>query len=102
MVIDQNIYFDFFYIEDALPIIASWISEITIPREINLVYKEKYDLFQVCSLINKLAEHKVRIIVKNPSRGRNYYGNGERFSNLDYPILGINEGLRRVFTQISK
>lgn len=102
MIIDQNMHFDFFYIEDALPIIASWISEIAIPREINLVYKEKYDLFQVCSLINKLAEHKVRIIVKNPNPGRNYYGNGERFSKLDYPILGISEGLRRVFSQISK
>ena len=102
MVIDQNIYFDFFYVEDAIPIIASWILESKIPKELNLVYKEKYDLSQVCSLINELAEYKVRIIVKNPSRGRNYYGNGERFSNLDYPILGINEGLRRVFTQISK
>jgi GDP-L-fucose synthase len=102
MIIDQNIHFDFFYIEDAIPIIASWISESSMPKELNLVYKEKYDLFQVCSLINKLAEHKVRIIVKNSDPGRNYYGNGERLSKLNYPTLGINEGLSRVFSQISK
>jgi GDP-L-fucose synthase len=102
MIIDQNIHFDFFYVEDAIPIIASWISESKMPKELNLIYKEKYDLFQVCSLINELAEHRVRIIVKNPNPGRNYYGNGERLSKLDYPILGISEGLRRVFSQISK
>ena len=76
--------------------------ESKIPKELNLVYKEKYDLSQVCSLINELAEYKVRIIVKNSDLGRNYYGNGERLSKLDYPILGISEGLSRVFSQISK
>jgi hypothetical protein len=101
MVIDQNIKYDFFYVEDSLPIITSWILGEDIPKETNLVYPNKLYLDDVCKAINRLDTHKVEVIVKQPSSGKNYFGNGRKFLELGYPLIGLEEGLKRVYQNIS-
>lgn len=100
MIVHRNVTFDFFYVEDSLPIITNWISGNKIPKETNLVYLKKLTLKNVCELINQLDNHKVDIITENLDSGKDYFGNGKKLSELGYPILGLEEGLRRVYEKI--
>jgi nucleoside-diphosphate-sugar epimerase len=101
MIVDQNIVYDFFYVQDTLPIIFDWIHGRNIPKETNLVYKDKLNLYGVCEMINKLDNHKVDIVLQKTNFGKNFSGNGEVLLSLGYQLIGLEEGLKRVYSEIS-
>jgi hypothetical protein len=100
MIVNQDLEFDTFYVEDSLPIIESWLSETLNCKEANLVYKNKLRLTDICEMINKLEKYKVEIIVTNNNLGNSYSGNGDRFSELGYELLGLEQGLSIVYSKI--
>jgi nucleoside-diphosphate-sugar epimerase len=100
MIVNQDLEFDTFYVEDSLPIIESWLSKTLNCKEANLVYKNKLKLTDICEMINKLEKYKVEIIVTNNNLGNSYSGNGDRFSELDYELLGLEQGLSIVYSKI--
>ena len=100
MIVDQNITFDFFYVQDSLPIIKKWIADNEIPKETNLVYFQKLTLKNICELINQLDRHSVDIITKKLDWGKDYFGSGKKLFELGYPLLGLEEGLRKVYEQM--
>lgn len=100
MTVDQDIIYDFFYVNDALPLIRSWIQEKAIPKELNLVYSQKMKLSDVCNLINALGNHRVDIEIKESATGKNYYANGTNLNDMHYSLLGLEKGLQQVYTYI--
>jgi len=96
MIIHQNIVFDFFYCQDILFLLNYWLLEDNLPKEVNLVYREKLTLQEVCNLINELDDHKVKIVIENSMPGKNYYGDGSRLSSLNLPLKGLKNGLKEV------
>ena len=100
MIVNQDLEFDTFYVEDSLPIIESWLAETLNCREANLVYRDKLMLTDICEMINKLDKHKVEIIITNNNLGNSYSGNGDRFSALGYKLLGLEQGLSIVYSRI--
>ena len=96
MIIHQNIVFDFFYCQDILFLLNYWLLENNLPKEVNLVYREKLTLQEVCNLINELDDHKVKIVIENSMPGKNYYGDGSRLSSLNLPLKGLKNGLKEV------
>lgn len=100
MIVNQNLEFDTFYVEDSLPIIESWLSGALNYKETNTVYQNKLMLTDICEMINKLDKHKVEIVLKNKELGKSYSGNGDRFSALGYELLGLEKGLSVVYSRI--
>jgi hypothetical protein len=88
---------DFFYVKDCVPIISDWLNGLEIPKETNLVYSQKRKLSEICSLINELDTHKVEIHIEDKNLGKNYYGNGQNFSNLGYKLEGLEAGIRIMY-----
>lgn len=97
MLIHQDFIMDFFYVKDSVPIISDWLSGLEIPKETNLVYSQKRKLSEVCSIINELDTHKVDICVEDNNLGKNYYGNGQTFSELGYKTEGLEAGIRIMY-----
>ena len=97
MVIYQDFIMDFFYVKDSLPIIFDWLGGEDIPKETNLVYPQKKKLSEICALINKLDKHKVDILTDDPSPGKNYFGNGQRFLNMGYRLEGLESGINLIY-----
>lgn len=89
----QDRYFDYFYLEDILPIIDYYINNVNtyLYKDINVVYSEKLKLSE---FINRFLEiHNLKreiIITENPL---NYTGNGKLLKNLNLSIKGLNYGL---------
>jgi nucleoside-diphosphate-sugar epimerase len=101
MIVDQDMIYDFFYVQDTLPIILDWIQGGNIPKEINLVYQNKLYLYDICEMINKLHDHRVEIILSKPNLGKNFFGNGDVLLKLEYPLVGLEQGLKRVYSELS-
>ena len=96
MVIHQDKYMDFFYIDDFVKLVKLYLSGEYLPREIDCVYKDKIKLSDIAILINNLSDHKVPIQIQSDELGKSYCGHYEQITDtLDY--LGLEKSIQAVY-----
>jgi nucleoside-diphosphate-sugar epimerase len=93
MIIFKDFQMDFFYVQDTVPVLASWLNESILPREMNLVYQEKLFLSEICAYINTLSDYEVPIHFQERVHAQNYTGSGKIFESLKLPHLGLKSGI---------
>lgn len=96
MVVLEDKYFDYFYIEDILPVVQYYIdSKHPKFKDLNLVYPTKtllsYFVKQFC-MAHGLDGENVKM---SPVHGLNYTGSSARIDDLGLKLLGLEEGLER-------
>ena len=90
-VIKEDIFFDFFYIEDLCRVVQFYIDNINFfHKSINCVYKQKYRLSDIT---RKLGIQNLDILSVN---GNNYTGSAQCLQNLNVPLLGLDYGLHKM------
>ena len=92
---NQNILIDYFYLND-LYLVLDYIIKNGGPKNINLVYKKKYNLLDIANLIQKgMNINNYPIEIKNNELGKNYVGNGSLLSKLPVydKLTGLEEGI---------
>lgn len=99
MIVHQPLIYDFYYVEDTLPLIDLFV-ENSLPKDLNLVYPEKLSLDQVCNRINLLDNYNVETIIENNYPGKNYFGDATQLSKIGIPLKGFNYGLETVFKKL--
>ena len=97
MRVFQDFVMDFYYVKDALPIVIQWLENKELPKEVNMVYKDKISLIQICESINSLDRHSVPIDLQSNEKGKDYCGNGSILANLNLPTLGLVTGLTDMY-----
>ena len=97
MIIFKDFQMDFFYVQDTLPVLKSWINEAILPKEMNLVYQEKLFLSEICALMNTLSDYEVPIHFQEEAQGINYTGNGKILETLQLPQLGLKTGIVKMY-----
>ena len=96
MVIHQDKYMDFFYIDDFEKLVRLYLTGEYLPREIDCVYQTKVKLSDVARIINNLDEHKVSIEVNSDDLGNSYCGHYESFTEtLEY--MGLENSIKAVY-----
>ena len=93
----ENKQMDFFFMEDLVSVVKYCLAQENPPKEINCSYKEKYSLYQIAEIINKLGNYNV-LISSNNSSGKDYIGE----FNLPVPYIGLEKGIRSVYDKLSK
>ena len=88
---------DFFYVQDTIPVLKSWIKGANLPKEMNLVYREKLFLSEICAFMNTLSDHEVPIHFQESVHFKNYTGSGEIFDSLKLPQLGLKSGIVEMY-----
>lgn len=73
IIINEDIYFDFYYASDFLKIVNYYITNNTPPKEIDCVYKDKYKLSDIATMINDLDNYNVNIKIDKPFNSKNNY-----------------------------
>jgi hypothetical protein len=101
MQVFQDFYMDFFFVEDSLPLISRWLKGADTPKEINLVYKEKYLLSEICKKINELGSHSVEVEFTNDKPGRNYCGDGTILQSQNLNLKGLEYGIKEIFKNMN-
>lgn len=97
MQVFSDFRMDFFYVQDVLPVINSWIQLNILPKEINLVYPTKYLLSEVCGKINTLSKYRVPVRIEESANSHDYTGSGDLLQSLGMPLLGLEYGLTRMY-----
>lgn len=97
-IIIKNKDMDFFYIEDLVLLIKSYLSKITTYRDINAVYKEKTDLFHITKHIRTLINSNSRIIISG--KDKNYTGSSKLIDTLNLEFLSLEKSIKDMINKM--
>ena len=109
MLIEQDKYMDFYYMEDLVSVVDYYLRKNPrfelCPKLFNCSYKQHLTLTQIASLINDLQDYKVAINVLNPGIGQPYIGTYTmpEVENTEIPFIetvGLEEGIRLVYQKL--
>ena len=95
VIIHNDQYADYIYLEDIMPIIKTIISKQCSDKVINMVYPEKYRLSEIahmlCDVLN-INKTKIKILGSN---GINMIGNSQKLLNYKFELVGLKKGLEK-------
>jgi len=98
MIIHQDRYMDFFYMDDLINIIDYSLNNPTLThKDINMSYLKKYKMSDIANIINNLSSYKVDVITENENFGLNYTGNGELLNSLNLKLKGLELGIKECY-----
>ena len=100
ITINQNVVFDYLYLDDFLRIIEHIIENDCTYKEFNITPTESINLVHIAELINNCGRYQSEIIVKNPGMNYQYTGdNGRLLANMgaDYRFTSYQEGIERLY-----
>ena len=103
MILHKNMHMDFFYIEDFIRVLDHYISSISnecLPKDLNLVYKEKYSFVEIAEIINTLSTYQVDIELHDDSYYNPYTGCGNLLDSLNLGLYGLENSLRHYYDSI--
>lgn len=81
IIINQNVVFDYLYINDFLTIIEKYIEHEYKHKQFNITPTDSIDLISIAKLINNCSDFKSEIIVKNPGLNFEYTASNDRMIN---------------------
>jgi nucleoside-diphosphate-sugar epimerase len=100
LIIHQDKFFDFIFIEDLVNIVEYYINNPkSYPGPTDLVYQHKIKLSDIAKLINGLSPHKSEIIIKEDSLGLSYTGSNIGIK-IPFELIGLKEGIKKVYSAL--
>jgi len=104
LIINQDRYLDFIYVDDIIKIIKYYIKNIdsNLDKFIDITLPRKYSLIETINIINNLDKHKVEILIDENGAGLNYTGNGDQFSKIIPNYTTLEEGIKKIYNYINK
>jgi nucleoside-diphosphate-sugar epimerase len=106
MIVNEDMYMDFFYIKDLVTVIDYYLKKPNPPKEIDCVYQtDIVKLSQLADMINELSDKKVEIrILFQEIMGnvKHYVGSGSRLEELNLPLLGLHYGIQEMYKKMNK
>ncbi len=99
IVINQNVIFDYLFIEDLMRIVRFFITHQPASNIINVTPSRSVDLLSIAKIINNFSENKVNIKIKNPIMGMEYTGdNSILLENIPgFVFTPIQTGLKKLY-----
>ena len=81
IIINQNVHFDYLYIDDLTTIVEHFINRHNKHKDYNLTRGETIDLLSIANIINEASQFKSKIIIKNKGLNYKYSGSNKRLLN---------------------
>jgi GDP-L-fucose synthase len=100
IIVHQDKLMDFFYIDDLITLVKFYLEKNYIPEEINAVYKTKYMLSEIASIINSLSDYKVDIAVEKEGFAKHYIGKSTRLDILPIELKGLEQGIKEIYSKL--
>jgi nucleoside-diphosphate-sugar epimerase len=99
IVIHQDKYMDFFYMNDFLNIINFYIDNENCPKSINFTYKEKFKLNDIACMINELNDYSVKVELQTQGIGQSYIGD-YNLDSIDVNLSGLQIGITETYKKL--
>ena len=111
IIIRQDRYMDFFYMEDLATIIKHLLRKTEghhlsyLNRDMNMSYRTSYTLRQIADMINKLDwQHHSEVIIEKEGMDKAYCGRSYNFgiaSCMNMEIKGLEKGIQECYGRLS-
>jgi len=96
IVIHQDKYMDFFYMDDLIKLIEHYVVNNNLPKQIDCSYDKQYKLSDIANIINNLDDYKVDIIFEQENVALPYCG---KLNNL-LNFIGLEQGIINTYNKI--
>jgi nucleoside-diphosphate-sugar epimerase len=94
IIINNDIYLDYIYLPDILPMLDLIVVGRSQHSDINMVYPHKYRLSELAEMLcNHLGLPTSKIKIINPT-GNNLTGDSVAFDSYKFKLIGLEQGLR--------
>lgn len=99
IVINQNVVFDYLYIDDLSSIIECILTKKTRCKHLNVTPTESIDLVSIANIINDIGDSKVDIHVLNNGMNKEYTGNNSRLLDEigEFKFTSYKSGIQRLY-----
>jgi GDP-L-fucose synthase len=99
IVINQNVEFDYLYIDDFVNIIEYFVGNNVKHRFYNIGTGKKIDLIKLAEIINKVSKKQSKVIVKNKVLNNEYTCNNSRLKKemKNICFTNINEAISNLY-----
>jgi dTDP-4-dehydrorhamnose reductase len=98
IIIHQDKYMDFFYMEDLCKLVSFYISSDNAPKVSECSYPKKYLLSEIADIINSMSNYKVPVIIEQGGMGDNYIGSSG--SSIDF--IGLEQGIYNTYNALKQ
>lgn len=104
IIINQNVIFDYLFVEDMERIVEYFIQNWAAHKIINITPNESISLCEIANLVNHIGNANNRIVVKNPVLNNEYTGdNSVLLQEIpDFNFTPMEVGLEKLYHYILK
>lgn len=97
--INQNVVFDYLFVEDMQRIIEYFIHNQPVSNIINITPTESISLFEIANIVKTFSDKEVEITVKNPILNNEYTGSNKRLlENIpNFKFTSMEDGLKKLY-----
>ena len=97
--INQNVVFDYLFVEDMQRIVEYFIQKQPDKNIINISPTKSISLLEIAQIVNNLREKKVEIFIKNPAMNNQYTGDNSRLLKEipNFEFTSMEDGLKKLY-----
>ena len=102
IIINQNVVFDYLWVEDMQRIVKYFITHQPTDNIINITPTKSVSLLDIANIVNGFTDNKLNIIIKNPVMNNEYSGDNTLLIR-NYPNFEFTEtfaGLKKLYQYI--
>lgn len=101
IILNQNVKFDFIYIDDFCRIVEYFLNNSTNEKFINVSPTESIEIIDLAKIVNDFSDYKSEIIVKNPGMNKEYTGDNAKLLSIikDFSFTSYKEGMKKFYSQ---
>ncbi len=96
--INQNVVFDYLFVEDMQKIVAYFIENKPTQNIINITPTKSISLLEIAQIVNANSDFKSEIIIKNPIMNNEYTGDNKKLLDeyKDFTFTEYETGLKKL------
>ncbi len=104
IVLNQNVKFDFLYIDDFCKVIEYFVNNPTEEKFINAAPTESIEILDLAKIVNNFSDYKSEIIVKKTGLNREYTADNKKLLSIikDFTFTSYEDGMRKFYMEIKK
>jgi len=102
--INQNVVFDYLYIDDLCKIIEYFLENKSSKKFINVTPTQSIDLLGIANIINEISDFKSEIIIKEVGLNNEYTGDNTRLLQelANVHFISYKEGIKSLFVDLQE
>jgi len=97
--INQNVVFDYLFVEDMQRIVEYFIQKQPDKNIINITPTKSISLLEISQIVNNFREKKVEIFIKNPAMNNQYTGDNSRLLKEipNFEFTSMEDGIKKLY-----